>query len=123
MKLTVIGSSDAFNSAGRGHSCYWLHEQGNAPFMVDFGCTALMTIQALGRSEKVRYFLFVKVNSPKVAGNAMFLRADMDINIYDLQVQGGRKLVGVSQVLNIAGKDELMKKLTEVVKLAKKTLR
>jgi len=41
MKLTVIGSADAFNSAGRGHSCYVLEGEGCGRLMVDFGSTAL----------------------------------------------------------------------------------
>ena len=41
MKLTVIGSADAFNSAGRGHSCYVLESEGLGMLMVDFGPTAL----------------------------------------------------------------------------------
>lgn len=48
MRLTVIGSSDAFNSAGRGHSCYFLEGAGTAPVMVDFGATALANLGRLG---------------------------------------------------------------------------
>lgn len=48
MRLTVIGSSDAFNAAGRGHSCYWLEGLASAPFMVDFGATALASLKRLG---------------------------------------------------------------------------
>lgn len=48
MRLTVIGSSDAFNAAGRGHSCYWLDGLANAPIMVDFGATALRGLKRLG---------------------------------------------------------------------------
>ncbi len=47
MKLTVIGSGDAFNGAGRGHSCYWIEGLAERPLMVDFGATALM---GLGRA-------------------------------------------------------------------------
>lgn len=46
MKCVVVGSADAFNAAGRGHSCYWVEGLGSRPVMVDFGATALM---GLGR--------------------------------------------------------------------------
>ena len=49
-RLTVIGSSDAFNSAGRFHSCYWLDGAGDAPVMIDFGSTALAAVRRVGRS-------------------------------------------------------------------------
>lgn len=49
MRLTVIGSADAFNTAGRAHSCYWLDGAADEPFMVDFGGTALQSIGRLGR--------------------------------------------------------------------------
>lgn len=49
MKLTFIGSADAFNSGGRGHSCYWLDGATDEPVIVDFGGTALMQMRALGR--------------------------------------------------------------------------
>lgn len=41
MKLHVVGSADAFNSFGRGHSCYWIEGAGKGPIMIDFGATAL----------------------------------------------------------------------------------
>lgn len=45
MKLTVIGSSDAFNSGGRGNSCYLLESAGAAKIMIDFGPTALVGLR------------------------------------------------------------------------------
>ena len=50
MRLTVVGSSDAFNAAGRGHSCYLLEGEGVAPLMVDFGATALAAMRRVGRA-------------------------------------------------------------------------
>lgn len=47
MKLIVTGSGDAFNGAGRGHSCYWIERGAAAPIMVDFGATALMALERL----------------------------------------------------------------------------
>jgi len=48
MKLHVIGSADAFNSSGRGHSCYVLESPGAARLMVDFGPTALAGLRHAG---------------------------------------------------------------------------
>ena len=45
-RLTCIGTADAFNAGGRGHSCYWVEDDlGN--YMVDFGPTALLKCQTL----------------------------------------------------------------------------
>lgn len=49
MQLTVIGSSDAFNAAGRGHSCFLVEGEGVGPLMVDFGATALAALKRFGR--------------------------------------------------------------------------
>jgi ribonuclease BN (tRNA processing enzyme) len=49
MRLTVVGSSDAFNALGRLHSCYLLEESGAGAVMVDFGATALAGLRRLGR--------------------------------------------------------------------------
>ena len=48
-KLTVIGSGDAFNAGGRGHSCYLLEGPGFGPLMIDFGATALAALRRFGR--------------------------------------------------------------------------
>jgi ribonuclease BN (tRNA processing enzyme) len=48
MKLTFIGSADAFNSGGRGHSCYWLDGAADEPVIVDFGGTSLMKLRLEG---------------------------------------------------------------------------
>ncbi|MFT7581201.1 MAG: ribonuclease BN (tRNA processing enzyme) [Myxococcota bacterium] len=50
MRVTVIGSSDAFNSSGRFHSCYLLDEVGTSPIMIDFGATALVALRQADRS-------------------------------------------------------------------------
>jgi ribonuclease BN (tRNA processing enzyme) len=50
MRLTVVGSADAFNSAGRGHSCFLLEADGCGVTMIDFGATALRGLKRLGRS-------------------------------------------------------------------------
>jgi ribonuclease BN (tRNA processing enzyme) len=48
MRLIVTGSGDAFNAAGRGHSCYWLDFGDKGALMVDFGATALQALRRLG---------------------------------------------------------------------------
>jgi ribonuclease BN (tRNA processing enzyme) len=48
-RLTVVGSSDAFNAAGRSHSCYLLDGDGFETIMVDFGATALRSLRSLER--------------------------------------------------------------------------
>lgn len=46
VQLTVLGSGDAFNSAGRGNACYLLQEDSAAGAVcVDFGPTALMQLR------------------------------------------------------------------------------
>lgn len=49
MELTVVGSADAFNAAGRGHSCYALAVELGL-VMVDFGGTALRNLHGMGRT-------------------------------------------------------------------------
>ena len=49
MRLTVVGSGDASNGGGRGHSCYLLDAAGCPPTMLDFGATALLGLKKLGR--------------------------------------------------------------------------
>ncbi len=48
MRLTFLGTADAFNGAGRAHSCYWVDDTHGA-YTVDFGPTALMQCKRLGR--------------------------------------------------------------------------
>jgi ribonuclease BN (tRNA processing enzyme) len=49
VQLLVVGSSDAFNAAGRANASYWLEGPGLGPLMVDFGPTALLSLRRLGR--------------------------------------------------------------------------
>ena len=48
MRITALGSGDAFCSAGRGHTS-WLVDDAQGTFAVDFGATALLALQRLGR--------------------------------------------------------------------------
>jgi ribonuclease BN (tRNA processing enzyme) len=69
VKLIVTGSADAFNAAGRGHSCYWLEGMARDPLMVDFGATALL---ALRRCEleprRLRTVLITHLHGDHLAG-------------------------------------------------------
>ena len=45
MRLTVVGSGDAFGSGGRSNTCFWL-ETAKATLTVDFGASALPALKA-----------------------------------------------------------------------------
>jgi ribonuclease BN (tRNA processing enzyme) len=68
-KLTVIGSGDAFNAGGRGHSCYLLEGEGFGPLMVDFGATALAGLRRCGREPtEIRGFAITHLHGDHVGG-------------------------------------------------------
>jgi len=46
MKLTIVGSGDAFGSGGRFNTCFWL-ETTKGTLVVDFGASALPALKAL----------------------------------------------------------------------------
>jgi glyoxylase-like metal-dependent hydrolase (beta-lactamase superfamily II) len=48
VKITALGSGDAFCSSGRGHTS-WLVDDELGTFAVDFGATALLALRRLGR--------------------------------------------------------------------------
>jgi ribonuclease BN (tRNA processing enzyme) len=45
MKLTIVGSGDAFGSGGRSNTCFWL-ETAKSTLVVDFGASALPALKA-----------------------------------------------------------------------------
>lgn len=47
MRLTVVGSGDAFGSGGRANTCFWV-ESGDAVVALDFGATSLVALKRLG---------------------------------------------------------------------------
>jgi len=49
MRVTALGSGDAFCSSGRGHTA-WLVDDAHGSFAVDFGATALLALKRLGRA-------------------------------------------------------------------------
>jgi len=46
VKLTIVGSGDAFGSGGRGNTCFWL-ETARGTLAVDFGASALPALKGL----------------------------------------------------------------------------
>jgi ribonuclease BN (tRNA processing enzyme) len=47
MRLTIVGSGDAFGSGGRSNTCFWLATT-KATLVVDFGASALPALKAKG---------------------------------------------------------------------------
>jgi ribonuclease BN (tRNA processing enzyme) len=48
VRITVVGSADAFSSAGRAHSAYLIESAGSGPVMVDFGASSQLRLMQLG---------------------------------------------------------------------------
>lgn len=51
MKLTIVGSGDAFGSGGRANTCFFL-ETGKLNVAIDFGATSLVQMRRLGIDPK-----------------------------------------------------------------------
>ena len=47
MRLTIVGSGDAFGSGGRFNTCFWL-ETAKATLLVDCGASSLVALKAHG---------------------------------------------------------------------------
>ena len=47
MKVTIVGSGDAFGSGGRAHTCFRI-ESGGACALVDFGASSISSFKSLG---------------------------------------------------------------------------
>ena len=68
LKVTALGSGDAFNSGGRGHTS-WLIEDAHGMAAVDFGATALMALKRLGRDPaQVNAVHFTHLHGDHIAG-------------------------------------------------------
>lgn len=68
-RLTIVGSSDAFNASGRSHSCYLLEGDGFGPIMIDFGATALSALRKLGREPtEIRAFAITHLHGDHIGG-------------------------------------------------------
>jgi ribonuclease BN (tRNA processing enzyme) len=69
MQMTIVGSADAFNADGFGHSAYWLEADGAGPIMVDFGATSLARVRQLGlRASALRGIAITHLHGDHVGG-------------------------------------------------------
>lgn len=91
VRLTVIGSGNASNAAGRGHSCYWIEGLPSGVLMVDFGGTALQGVKALGLDpRRIETLAFTHLHGDHIGGYA-FLLIDA---LYDLRRTRPLRVVG-----------------------------
>ena len=68
MRVTALGSGDAFCSAGRGHTC-WLVDDARGAFAVDFGATALAALKRLGRDpDQIDAIHFTHLHGDHIGG-------------------------------------------------------
>jgi len=68
MKVTALGSGDAFCSAGRGHTA-WLVDDALGAYAVDFGATALLALKRLGRApEEIGAIHFTHLHGDHIGG-------------------------------------------------------
>lgn len=73
MRITALGSGDAFCSSGRGHTC-WLVDDERGTYAVDFGATALLALQRLGRDPGgIGAIHFTHLHGDHTAGWPFFL--------------------------------------------------
>ena len=70
MRVTIVGSGDAFHGGGRLHSCYLLEaSETEPPLMVDFGATALVGLHQLGRkASDIHTFTFTHLHGDHLSG-------------------------------------------------------
>lgn len=103
MKLTVVGSADAFNSAGRGHSCYVVESAGAGPLMIDFGATALAGLRRVGLAPNdLAGIAFTHLHGDHVGGFPFFVIDAL------YQSQRTRPLQVLGPVLTRAVLDQLL---------------
>jgi glyoxylase-like metal-dependent hydrolase (beta-lactamase superfamily II) len=73
MKVTALGSGDAFCSSGRGHTS-WLVDDARGTFAVDFGATALLALKKLRRNpEEIGAIHFTHLHGDHIGGWPFFL--------------------------------------------------
>jgi glyoxylase-like metal-dependent hydrolase (beta-lactamase superfamily II) len=73
MRVTALGSGDAFCSSGRGHTC-WLVDDAQGSFAVDLGATALLALKRLDRPpEGIGAVHFTHLHGDHIGGWPFFL--------------------------------------------------
>jgi len=73
VKVTALGSGDAFCSSGRGHTA-WLVDDAQGAFVVDFGGTALLALKRLGRApEEIGAVHFTHLHGDHIGGWPFFM--------------------------------------------------
>ncbi len=79
IKVTFLGSSGAFNGAGRAHSCYWIEDELGC-YTVDFGPTALMQCRRFGKDPSDLDGIYVTHLHGDHLGGAPVLVIDQQFN-------------------------------------------
>ncbi len=79
IRVTFLGSSGAFNGAGRAHSCYWIEDDLGA-YAVDFGPTALMQCRRFGKDPSDLDGIYVTHLHGDHLGGAPILVIDQQFN-------------------------------------------
>ena len=72
-RLVFLGTSDAFNAAGRGNSCYWIEDE-LGTYAVDFGPTAMMQCHRLDLNiDQLDGIFLTHLHGDHIGGIAMLL--------------------------------------------------